>query len=160
MSQRTLPRASRRKRARLVAVLLSLAVLLSAAACEAEPEVTDDGTTTEVTDAEAVDTVTPAPSREQQPASGEAPSAGDGSATGARIAGAAVGVGAAEVQRRALTPAEVQAIVREEVAERQTAAHGYERAGQSAHAERLRAEAEVLSAFLDDPGAGLDDPGA
>jgi uncharacterized protein len=125
-----------------------------------------------IDNAEAVDTVSPArpehgrrasreaPPAQGRPASGEAPSAGDGSATGARIAGAAVGVGAAEVQRRALTPAEVQAIVREEVAERQTAAHGYERAGQSAHAERLRAEAEVLSAFLDDPGAGPDDPGA
>ena len=65
------------------------------------------------------------------------------------IAGAALGVGAAEVERRALTAAETQAIVRRELAERETAAHAYERAGQAPHAERLRAEAELLNAYLD-----------
>lgn len=58
MSHRTVsPAAERTARARLVIVLLTLALLLTAAACEAEPEVGDDGTTTEITDAEAVDTV-------------------------------------------------------------------------------------------------------
>jgi uncharacterized protein YqeY len=71
------------------------------------------------------------------------------------IAGAAVGVGAAEVERRTLTAAETEAIVRREVAERQHAADAYERAGQAPHAERLRAEAERLNAYLD-AGADLD----
>ena len=79
---------------------------------------------------------------------------------GAEIAGAAVGLGAAEVERRTLTSAEMVAIVREEAAERQTAARAYERAGQSGHAERLRAEAEVLSSCLADPGVDLGEPGA
>jgi hypothetical protein len=90
-----------------------------------------------------------------------------GGVVGGGVAGAAVGLGAAEVERRTLTSAEMEAIVREEVAERQTAARAYERAGQSEHAERLRAEAEVLSAYLGDPGvdvggSGVDlgDPGA
>jgi uncharacterized protein len=83
-----------------------------------------------------------------------AETAGVGETTEARIAGAVVGVGAAEVERRTLTPAEVQAIVRGEVAERRTAAEAYARAGQTGYAERLRAEAEVLSAYLDEPGSG------
>jgi uncharacterized protein len=53
------------------------------------------------------------------------------------------------VERRALTAAETEAIVRREVAERRRAAHAYGRAGQAPHAERLRAEAELLSAYLD-----------
>jgi uncharacterized protein YqeY len=65
------------------------------------------------------------------------------------IAGAALGVGAAEVERRPLTAAETEAVVRREAAERQSAAHAYERAGRALHAERLRAEAELLSAYLD-----------
>ena len=39
--------------------------------------------------------------------------------------------------------------MRRELAERETAAHAYERAGQAPHAERLRAEAELLNAYLD-----------
>jgi uncharacterized protein len=71
------------------------------------------------------------------------------------IAGAALGVGAAEVERRALTSAEAEAIVRREAAERQAAAQVYGRAGQSSPAERLRAEAELLSTYLD-PDAWAD----
>jgi uncharacterized protein YqeY len=52
----------------------------------------------------------------------QAPPAGEG-----EIAGAALGVGAAEVERRTLTAAETEAIVRREVAERETAAQAYER---------------------------------
>jgi uncharacterized protein YqeY len=81
----------------------------------------------------------------------------DGEVAGGGVAGAVVGLGAAEVERRTLTSAEMEAIVLEEVAERLTAARAYERAGQSGHAERLRAEAEVLSAYLGDPGAGVGD---
>jgi hypothetical protein len=71
------------------------------------------------------------------------PGAGD-----APIAGAVVGLGAAEVERRGLTGAQMDAIVRAEVAEREAAARAYERAGRREHAERLRAEAGVLSALL------------
>jgi uncharacterized protein len=90
----------------------------------------------------------------------EGPAAEGDPAGGGEIAGAAVGVGAAEVERRALTPAEVETIVRGEVAERRAAAHAYERAGQSGRAQRLRAEAEVLSAYLAEPGGELGSPGA
>jgi uncharacterized protein len=66
----------------------------------------------------------------------------------ARIAGTVGGLGAAEVERRSLTEAEVEAIVRAEVAERQAAARDYQRAGRQEHAERLRAEAGILSSLL------------
>jgi uncharacterized protein YqeY len=59
-----------------------------------------------------------------------------------------LGVGAAEVERRALTPDQVEHIVRTEVAEREAAAHDYERAGRPERAEQLRGEAGVLSAHL------------
>ena len=56
-----------------------------------------------------------------------------------------VGVGAADVERRVLTDAEVAHIVGTEVAEREAAAEEYERAGRVERAELLRAEARVLS---------------
>jgi hypothetical protein len=67
------------------------------------------------------------------------------------IAGAVIGLGAGEVERRTLTAGEMEAIVRREVAERRTAARAYEDAGQSRHAQRLQAEAELLSSYLRDP---------
>jgi uncharacterized protein len=82
----------------------------------------------------------------------EAPDAaagGEDPAAESAIAGAALGVGAAEVERRTLIAAETQAIVGREVAERESAADAYERARQAPHAERLRAEAELLNAYLD-----------
>jgi uncharacterized protein len=63
-----------------------------------------------------------------------------------------VGVGAADVERRVLTPSEVEGVVRAEVAERAAAARDYDRAGHTEHAQRLRSEAGVLSAHL--AGAG------
>jgi uncharacterized protein YqeY len=48
----------------------------------------------------------------------------------------------------------VVAIVRAEVADRQAAAGVYEQAGHRQHAERLRAEAGILSAYFD----GADSP--
>ncbi|HYY77867.1 MAG TPA: GatB/YqeY domain-containing protein [Actinomycetes bacterium] len=66
----------------------------------------------------------------------------------APIAGTVAGLGAAEAERRSLTDVQVEAIVRAEVAERQAAARDYERAGRQEHAERLRAEAGVLSSLL------------
>jgi hypothetical protein len=70
-----------------------------------------------------------------------------------------VGLGAGEVSRRTLTPAEVAATVRVEVDERLAAAVEYQRLGQRAHAERLRGEAGVLSRQLaedpaEEPGTG------
>jgi uncharacterized protein YqeY len=123
-----------------------------------------------IDNAEAVDTAraTATPAAEGHPAVAGEVAGGEvtggkltgGKLTGGEIAGAAVGLGAAEVERRTLTPAEMEAIVREEAAERQTAARAYERVGHSGHAERLRAEAEVLSAYLGDPGVDLGEPGA
>lgn len=55
---------------------------------------------------------------------------------------------AAEVARRRLSAAEMDDIVRAEVAERHAAVSDYERAGQHAHAERLRNEATILSSYL------------
>lgn len=65
------------------------------------------------------------------------------------LAGTVAGVGATEVERRSLSQAQMEAIVRVEIADRETAAAGYERAGQLARAERLRAEAKVLLSHLD-----------
>jgi uncharacterized protein YqeY len=64
------------------------------------------------------------------------------------FAGTVAGVGATEVERRSLSQTRMEAIVRAEIADRETAATGYERAGQRDRAERLRAEAEVLLAHL------------
>ena len=60
----------------------------------------------------------------------------------------AVGVGATEVARRALTEVEVEQIVREEVAERETAANEYEQAGYAERAEQLRDESRALAIHL------------
>jgi uncharacterized protein YqeY len=61
------------------------------------------------------------------------------------------GVGAAEAERRVLTPAQMEHIVRAEVADREAAARDYDLAGRPERAERLRGEVAVLSAYLADP---------
>ncbi|HEY6745351.1 MAG TPA: hypothetical protein VI357_06485 [Mycobacteriales bacterium] len=61
------------------------------------------------------------------------------------FAGSAVGLGAAEAARRVLTPEEEAAVVRAEIAERLAAAAEY---GSGPAADRLRAEAAVLSSYL------------
>lgn len=63
----------------------------------------------------------------------------------------AVGLGVTEVARRAQDDAEVEAIVRGEVADRRTAADEYERLGRTDRADRLRAEAHALVSHLDRP---------
>jgi uncharacterized protein YqeY len=68
-----------------------------------------------------------------------------------RVAGSVLGVGAAEVDRRILTPEETAAIVRDEVTEREVAADVLARVGRSDQAERLRAQANLLTAYLDPP---------
>ena len=66
--------------------------------------------------------------------------------TDEHVAGSVAGLGAAEVPRRELTDAEAVAIVRAEIADRTAAAEQY---GRSPAAERLRAEAALLTRFLD-----------
>jgi uncharacterized protein len=65
------------------------------------------------------------------------------------LAGTVAGVGAGEVARRLLTDAQMEEIVRAEVVERQLTARLYEDAGQLDQADRLRREAQLLSAYLD-----------
>lgn len=64
------------------------------------------------------------------------------------VAGAAIGLGAAEAERRHLTDTDVRSIVEAEVRERSAAAEEYERLGRDDLAEKVRAEAEVLSRHL------------
>jgi hypothetical protein len=75
-------------------------------------------------------------------------------ATHPELAGTLVGLGAGEVARRALTDADMEAFVRAEAGELRSAVEGYRRAGQREEAERLLAQAAVLSALL---GAADDD---
>ena len=73
------------------------------------------------------------------------PLAGKGSV---HVAGAVAGLGAGEAERRQLTEADVAAIVRAEVIERQAAASEYERAGQAQAADALRQGTRALMTVL------------
>lgn len=64
------------------------------------------------------------------------------------FAGAATGLGAAEVARKELTEAAMRAIVRAEIADRETAVGQYLSGGHADRADRLRAEITVLEAVL------------
>jgi uncharacterized protein YqeY len=64
------------------------------------------------------------------------------------VAGSSVGVGSSEAVRRSLADRETAELVLAEAVEREDAALGYETVGQSAAAERLRAEATVIRSFL------------
>jgi len=75
-----------------------------------------------------------------------------GVASGPHFAGAAAGLGAGEAPRRGLTAGEAERIVRAEIAEREEAATGYERAGHADRADRLRREAAVLASAVDPAG--------
>jgi uncharacterized protein YqeY len=66
-----------------------------------------------------------------------------------RLAGTVAGLGAGEVDRRRLTEANIEDIVRTEIADRAAAARDYHRAGRADRAERLRREAEILASHLD-----------
>jgi uncharacterized protein YqeY len=76
------------------------------------------------------------------------------------VAGSVLGVGAAEVDRRVLTPEEVAAIVRDDVEEREIAAEVLERVSRPDQAERLRAQAKLLTSYLDSPGRPPSGPPA
>jgi uncharacterized protein len=64
------------------------------------------------------------------------------------VAGASAGVGSSDVERRALSEADIREIVREQIEERTNAAEQYDRHGRPEQAERLRREAAVLSDYL------------
>jgi uncharacterized protein YqeY len=85
------------------------------------------------------------------PETDHASASGGGSYPEIEIAGTVAGVGAGEVARRPLTAWEIEETIRAEVVERQMVARIYEGAGQVDQAERLRREAQVLNAYLDDP---------
>lgn len=72
-----------------------------------------------------------------------------GSARAGAIEASAVGIGVAEAARRELTEADVVAIVRTEIDERQQAAEVYEGSGHAEKAAELRSAAAALSAFLE-----------
>jgi len=66
-----------------------------------------------------------------------------------RVAGAPVGLGVTEADRRDLTESDERSILAAEVRERTTAAEEYEQLGRTDQATRLRAEADVLRRYLD-----------
>jgi hypothetical protein len=72
----------------------------------------------------------------------------DSMAGNEHVAGSATGLGAAEAERRHLTDADLRSIIESEVRERSVAAAEYDELGRDDLAERLRAEAEVLSRYL------------
>ena len=83
-----------------------------------------------------------------------------GVASGPHFAGAAAGLGAGEAPRRGLTAGEAERIVRAEIAEREAAATGYERAGHADQAGRLRREAAVLLSAVDPAGTAAAEAAA
>jgi uncharacterized protein YqeY len=79
----------------------------------------------------------------------EALPAAEASLTGdGPIAGAATGVGTTEAVRRNLTDDDIRAIISGEQTERMSAATDLEAHGAQEKAEQLRAEAELLAAYL------------
>ncbi|ALR14193.1 hypothetical protein BST43_21895 [Mycobacteroides saopaulense] len=64
------------------------------------------------------------------------------------IAGAAMGLGAAEAPRRVLSPADVRAVVRAQIEDRTAQADRYEALGQAQAAAQLRGEAQILADYL------------
>ncbi|CAL9363713.1 hypothetical protein SUDANB121_00728 [Nocardiopsis dassonvillei] len=71
-----------------------------------------------------------------------------GAAAAEHVAGARRGVGSTEAARRVLSAEEVQGLLRTQVTERRAEAERYTAHGRGDAAERLRAEAEVLTAYL------------
>jgi uncharacterized protein YqeY len=69
-------------------------------------------------------------------------------ATSPHIAGASAGAGSADVPRRALADDEIKAIVTDQIEERRQAAREYDELGQTDAAQRLTAEADVLTRYL------------
>jgi uncharacterized protein YqeY len=74
-------------------------------------------------------------------------SAAPAESIGEHIAGGVAGLGAGEVSRRELTTAELGEVLQREIDDRRANADIYERAGQRAEADTLRAEAAVIDDF-------------
>jgi uncharacterized protein len=115
-----------------------------------------------IENAEAVDSPEAGDKAEAARDAGPAEGAEPGTVAGTRtepgsdapaFAGTVLGVGAAEAERRRLTATQTAEIVRAEIAERESAADAYDRAGQAERAERLRNEARVLRTHLGGPGS-------
>jgi len=66
------------------------------------------------------------------------------------IAGGVGGLGAGEVARRDLSPADLAAVLHDEVTDRRTAANEYRTIGQDDAAAALDAEAEIIETVLRD----------
>lgn len=64
------------------------------------------------------------------------------------VAGGAVGLGAAEAERRSLAAADIHAVIETEINDRIAAADEYEKAGRSDAGGKLKAEADVLRGYL------------
>lgn len=67
-----------------------------------------------------------------------------------RVAGGAPGVAAGEAPRRVLSVAEIEAVLRTEISERESAAAAHDSAPRPEAADRLRQEVRILSAIVDD----------
>jgi uncharacterized protein YqeY len=65
------------------------------------------------------------------------------------IAGSVSGLGASETKRRTVTEDEAVRLVQQEIAALESAADLYQRAGRDEHAQQLRAQAAVLSRFVE-----------
>jgi uncharacterized protein YqeY len=78
-----------------------------------------------------------------------APPPGSG---GPDFAGSVCGLAAAEIARLRLTPADLDAIMRTEITDRERAADDYAASGFADQAERLRREASVLQSILNGGG--------
>jgi uncharacterized protein YqeY len=76
------------------------------------------------------------------------------------FAGTVAGVGATEVERRGLTPKQVEGIVRAEIETLEVAADVLEGVGKQEHAERLRAEMTVLLSHVNETPPPDRDAGA
>ena len=68
--------------------------------------------------------------------------------TNEHVAGASVGLGSADVERRQLTADQIRALLEAEVNERAVAADQYAQLGRDDHAASLRREADVLRRYL------------
>jgi hypothetical protein len=72
------------------------------------------------------------------------------------FAGTVAGVGTTEVERRGLTPKQVEGIVRAEIETLEVAANVLEGIGKPEHAEQLRAQMRVLQAHVNEPPSDRD----
>ena len=78
-----------------------------------------------------------------------APPAGTGAhASSEHVAGASVGLGSAEVDRRVLTLEDLHDVLREQIGERTAAADTYDAHRQADTADRLRREVDLLRTYL------------